>query len=180
MSLSELASIGSFASGIAVLISLIYLALQIRQAEKNQRAIIQQARATRASDFSLFTANPGIADVWARGLAGDETFTLAELRQYMAIFRAMLNNMEDSFFQHRSRLLKDDAFESSMSLMRAGFGTLAWKTSWALIRTNFSKPFRDFIDQAAREAHAPPRDFLTAWKEGIAAEKAAVGRATVA
>ena len=34
MTLSDLASIGSLISGIAVLISLIYLSLQVRQAEK--------------------------------------------------------------------------------------------------------------------------------------------------
>ena len=37
MSLTDLASLGSFVSGVTVLISLIYLALQVRQAEKNDR-----------------------------------------------------------------------------------------------------------------------------------------------
>ena len=34
MSLSDLASLGSFVSGVAVLVSLIYLALQVRQPKK--------------------------------------------------------------------------------------------------------------------------------------------------
>ncbi|HEX3432128.1 MAG TPA: hypothetical protein VHT03_14710 [Rhizomicrobium sp.] len=42
MSLSDLASLGSFVSAFAVLASLVYLALQVRQAEKNQRAILNQ------------------------------------------------------------------------------------------------------------------------------------------
>ena len=47
MSLSDLASLGSFVSGLAVMISLIYLAVQIRQAERNQKAMIQQGRTAR-------------------------------------------------------------------------------------------------------------------------------------
>jgi len=45
MSLSDLAAIGSLISGVAVLISLIYLSQQIRQNTKHSRAIIQQGRA---------------------------------------------------------------------------------------------------------------------------------------
>ena len=50
MSLSELAEIGSFISGVAVLTSLIFLYFQLRQinqqvkqAEKNQQSAIRQA-----------------------------------------------------------------------------------------------------------------------------------------
>jgi len=53
MSLSDLASLGSFVSGLAVLISLIYLAIQVQQAEQNQKAQIQQGRAARLVDLQL-------------------------------------------------------------------------------------------------------------------------------
>ena len=42
MTLSDLASLGSFISGFAVLISLIYVAVQIRQTERNQQTLLQQ------------------------------------------------------------------------------------------------------------------------------------------
>ncbi len=38
MSLTDLASLGTFISAIAVVVSLVYLALQVRHAEKTQRA----------------------------------------------------------------------------------------------------------------------------------------------
>lgn len=58
MTLSDLASLGSFISGIAVLVSLIYLALQVRQAEKNQRAIIHQGRVEQSADRLLRLMDP--------------------------------------------------------------------------------------------------------------------------
>ena len=80
MSLSDLASIGSLVSDMAVLISLIYLALQVRQAERNQRAIVQQARISRSSDQLMGLADPVLTRAWLQGLKGaadlseEETF----------------------------------------------------------------------------------------------------------
>jgi hypothetical protein len=44
MSLSDLASLGSFVSGIAVVLSFVFLAMQIRQSARNQRATIHNER----------------------------------------------------------------------------------------------------------------------------------------
>jgi hypothetical protein len=52
MSLSDLASLGSFVSGFAVLISLIYLSLQVRQTKRNQQIAIRHSRASRIVELS--------------------------------------------------------------------------------------------------------------------------------
>jgi len=44
MSLSDLASIGSFVSGVAVVVTLALLLIQTRQANRNQKALMQQGR----------------------------------------------------------------------------------------------------------------------------------------
>ena len=74
MSLSDLASLGSFVSGLAVLISLVLLFFQlrqlnqqVRQTERNQQASIRHGRITRGVDIQLARADPGAADAWRRG-----------------------------------------------------------------------------------------------------------------
>jgi len=57
MTLSDLASIGSLVSGIAVLVSLVYLAQQTRQNSKHTRALIQQGRAIQSADMPLGNPN---------------------------------------------------------------------------------------------------------------------------
>jgi hypothetical protein len=47
MSLSDLAALGSFVSGVAVMVTLIFLLLQMRQANRNQRALMQRMRSAR-------------------------------------------------------------------------------------------------------------------------------------
>jgi len=44
ISLSDLAAIGSFISGVAVVVSFVFLAVQLRQNARNQRAIMHIER----------------------------------------------------------------------------------------------------------------------------------------
>src|SRR5215472_17982281 len=99
MSLSDLASLGSFVSGFAVLASLIYLALQVRQAEKNQRGLMQQARATRLCDHLDRIANSDTVDAYTRVISGDPATTVRDLDQSAFLFRASMYAFEDAYFQ---------------------------------------------------------------------------------
>src|SRR5215472_17064452 len=65
MSLSDLASLGSFVSGVAVLASLIFLFFQIRQmpeqvkrSEKNQQAAVGQGRAAILTERAKWALGP--------------------------------------------------------------------------------------------------------------------------
>ena len=72
MSLSDLASIGSLVSGIAVLVSLVYISQQTKQNSKHTRALIHQGRIGQTSNYlALFAADASLAEVAGRGFAGD-------------------------------------------------------------------------------------------------------------
>ena len=57
MSLEQVFYLSQSLASIAVVGSLIYLGLQVRGADRSQRAIMQQGRADRASNASLTIAN---------------------------------------------------------------------------------------------------------------------------
>ena len=66
MSLSDLASLGSFVSGVAVLATLILVFFQMRQANLNQRSLMQQARASRAMNLIMAQAEPAFSAALTR------------------------------------------------------------------------------------------------------------------
>ena len=88
MSLSDLASLGSFVSGFAVLISLVYLALQVRQTDRNQRTSIRHSRVSRTVELHLSLADPSLADAWLHGLSSPREITQTELGQFTNLCRA--------------------------------------------------------------------------------------------
>jgi hypothetical protein len=123
MRLSDLASIGSLISSAAVLISLVYLALQIRQAERNQRALIHQGRASRMIALTTQIADPGIVDAYFLAIFGSDSITQGQYRQYTMMFTGLLYAIEDDFFQYKAGLLEKKYFESS---------TQTWKRIFSL------------------------------------------------
>jgi hypothetical protein len=172
MSLSDLASLGSFVSGFAVLISLIYLSLQVRQTKRNQQIAIRHSRVTRIVELQLALADPGVTNAWFHGSGNPEKITQAELSQYINLCRALFFHFEDSFYQREEGLLNDEAFETVVAGVRLSARSPGWRAAWRLARPNFGGTFLAFMDGlVAKSAVEPPVDLsLEAWKIAFASE----------
>jgi len=79
MGLSEAATLASIFSSVAVAISLFYLALQVRQAEKNQRSLMQQGRADRVWEAAFRVAEPTLSSVFNKGMRRPEDLCASKL-----------------------------------------------------------------------------------------------------
>ena len=173
MSLSDIASIGSLVSGIAVLISLVYLSLQVKQAERNQRALMQQGRANRVTDTTLRLAEADMSSVWCRARRGDENLTLEELNQYMLMCRAGFLSGEDSFLQHLSGQLDGTAFKSFAAGARSYFTSPGLRAAWRLSANQYGEEYARFMDEIMKESTVQPEADLRAnWLEAMRLEKA--------
>src|SRR5262245_52134940 len=121
MSLSDLASLGSFVSGAAVLASLVFLFLQMRQMTQNQRALMHQGMTSRVTEVSRWIAEPHMADLLSRVDAVETQFTRVELRQLQSFLNAALNSLRDTFRQHRAGLgdpgMLDAAQQAAKSIL---------------------------------------------------------------
>jgi hypothetical protein len=67
MTWTELSSLISALSGVAVLVSLIFALLQLQVAVKNQQAMIRTFRTGRLVELNMAAANPSFADAWFKG-----------------------------------------------------------------------------------------------------------------
>jgi hypothetical protein len=124
MTLSDLASLGSFVSGMAVMVSFVFLALQIRQSNRNQRALMQQGRAGRAWEGAFRVADPALSAVFYKGLRRPDDLSADELDQFLSICRAAFLSGEDSFLQYKSGLLDRTAYGSLARSMRRSWTRL--------------------------------------------------------
>jgi hypothetical protein len=172
MSLSDLASLGSFVSGLAVLTSLIYLALQVRQTKRNQQIAIRHSRASRIVELQLALAEPAVAAAWLHGSGSPQEITQTEVSQYTNLCRALFFHFEDSFYQREEGLLNDDAFETVVAGVRLSARSPGWRAAWRIARPNFGGPFLAFMDgMVVGSAVEPPVDLsLEAWKVLFASE----------
>ena len=172
MSLSDLASLGSFVSGVAVLTSLIYLALQVRQTQRNQQISIRHSRVSRIVELESTLADPAVAAAWLHGSASPQEITHTELSQFISLCRAFFFHFEDSFYQREDGLLNDDAFETVVAGARLLARSPGLRAAWKIARSNFGGRFLEFMDGVvAASAVEPPVDLsLEAWKIAFASE----------
>lgn len=172
MTLTDLSTVASLISSVAVLISLIYLAIQVRQAERNQQASIRQGRATRAVDIILAAGDPALSEALPKGVAGDAAITPGEFNQFAAIYGAFLASAEDTYLQYREGLISDSLYASFTGSWRQTMAQPGVRALWRLRRGGFESGFAAFIDTLMRETElAAPGDLVSAWKAEVAKEK---------
>jgi hypothetical protein len=182
MSLSDLASLGSFVSGIAVLASLIFLYFQVRQVkqqviqtEKNQQATIRQQRASRTVAINLGATEPSLVESAYKAVTGAKDFSPTQLYQFTRYSHALFKSYEDSFYQHRDGLLTDRDFGADINIAGRVLRVPAFRLQWRRMRTGYGPEFVEFIDALLAKTPVEPPSFDTdAWLAEWSMEQALV------
>jgi hypothetical protein len=184
MSLSDLASIGSLVSGVAVLASLVLLFFQLRQlnrqvlqTDRNQQAAIRHSRVTRHVEILLARLGPGLADAWQHGSRNPDMITQTELNQYLTLCRAWFAHLEDAFYQHEEGLLNEDAFATVLAGADNMIAVPGVRLAWKVVRRSHAGRFCGFVDGLVARASLEPLSSLfsvDAWRAAWAAETASV------
>ncbi len=174
MSLEEIFYVSQSIASIAVVGSLVYLGLQVRAGDRNQRALMQQGRADRVSQAAMTTAHPDLARIWRKGLAGDDGFTHDEFAQWMLLCRSAFLSGEDSFLQYQGGLLDRAAFESYEAGARFFLASPGIRAAWTLARAQFGSDFRNYVDALVKATPiAPKTDALAEWQRLLQSEREA-------
>jgi hypothetical protein len=170
MSLSNLAAIGNFISGIAVF-SFILLSLQIRQSNKNQRSLIQQGRSSRRVELFLRRAEPYFSDILIRAQQGDFTLEAGQIASCAMITQAIFEGYEDTFLQHRAGAIDHSSWNTELLSVRRYFTYPVTRATWRMMRDGFADDFRDFGDSLMKETKgAKLGDMVAQWKAALQEE----------
>src|SRR5215831_16160456 len=184
MSLSDLASLGSFVSGLAVLVSLIFLYFQlrqmnaqVRQTEKNQQALIKQGRTERLTSANAnLAASPSYWEAYMRVATCADDLTPVDCFQVSSSMIASFQNADDAFSQYRRGLLDKQDFDGALAALRRGLRLLVNRFAWKRHREGFEGEFVDFIDKIIADAPVEdalePGRLLAEWRAGVSAERA--------
>jgi hypothetical protein len=166
MTLQDIANLSQIIAAIAVVASLIYLAVQVGQTERNQRAMIQQGRADRASGGAMALANASMASVFRKGMTGDPSLTQEEFDQLLLMCRALLLSGEDSYLQHEAGLLDKRAFDSWIAGARAYMAAPGLRAIWKLTAAQYCEEYRGFVEKnIINRPVSAPADAFAAWRE---------------
>ena len=172
MTLSDLASIGTFISAVAVVVSLVYLGSQIRQARIHQQAAIRSERASRIAAMNIAAQEPSIAVAISKGATGSDDISDTQYAQFAHFCRASFYNAEDTYFQHKLGLISEEAFASFVASVQ-GWASRApgMRAAWKQFRGLFVSEFAEWMDRTLAQAQvAQPIDPFAQWRTLVEAE----------
>ena len=149
MTLQDLGAIGELVGGLAVVLSLVYIAFQVRQ---NSRQIDQNSRQLEASMYfasgeafsrwwSLVIQDERLADLWNRGLAG-ETLSSTDRLRFHGMASVLFNAWENNFHQEQIGVHHRGTLEIGSPVLSRLLGSPGVRAWWVReARRNFTPEF---------------------------------------
>jgi hypothetical protein len=156
MSLNDLANLGQVIGAIAVVISLIYVALQIRQNTNAVRSATAQTVHEHFSNwYNLVAADAELARIAANGLRDYSSLSEQERVRFVATFMSFISYSQNAFLKWREGLLKPALWLGWEQVMMNLFGAPGGKALWKERSYLFGEEFRCYIenDLMKREPH---------------------------
>jgi hypothetical protein len=156
MNWEAIGAVGEVVGAAGVIISLLYLAVQIRGDARAKRAATTHDLSVATADALLAIANnPGLAEVYFRGIHDHASLDGAELPRFSALLGFMCRGWEDEFFQWReghfdSRLWR--GFDAAIDDFFAFPGVQTW---WRTRSHWYSEPFQSLVEGKISEQRTP-------------------------
>ena len=150
MSISELGSLGELLAAIATLITLIYLATQVRQ---NTRALnsatFQNITGEMGKNVEPISENADLAEIMVRGFRSPDELNAEETFRMASVYVATFRRMESVFVQRTLGSIDKEltqGFEISIAtLLNAPFGRQWWPSA----KVTFYPPFVEHMEKFA-------------------------------
>ena len=157
MDLSQLANLGEFIGGVAVLVTLIYLGTQVKQSNFIWREQVLR-ESTRASTEMMGRATTEELATIAKAFRDPESVTEDERRMVGARFIAVVNYYETLFYAQRRGEVDAEHWESRRARMMSYMGP-AKESYWPTYKPLFGKSFQEFVDALLAPSASGPVEF---------------------
>jgi hypothetical protein len=148
LDINTLAAWGEFIGGIAVVASLIYLAVQIRINTKTVRASNFGDLPTASSEFGNMTADPEIAALYVRGLDDFVGLSAEDKLRFHGILRHLFNSFYRAWYLHQQNLLDDSMRENQARAAATNFVNPGVRQWWEANQHWWPSEFREFVREA--------------------------------
>ena len=134
-----------------VVISLFYLAIQIRvQNRETQLAAMHDISTAFREAYTQF--NDGeIANIFVHGISQYESLTDTEKVRLFATVNPLLKVLEEAFWQHKQGRLDDDLWDPMARQFAFFLAAPTLEQTWKQRRGHFNESFQEFVDSLEKK-----------------------------
>jgi hypothetical protein len=154
MNWDAVAAIGELIGAIAVVVSVLYLAWQVRGQVRETRltAILEVSEGFREAIAATFMDRQ-LAELFVKAKDGAEGMGEVDRIQFVAFVQRNYRVWEDAFYQHRQGRLDEPHWRS---MERQYSSLLSWpgvRWVWSIRRDFYTREFRDYVDSLEPGPH---------------------------
>jgi hypothetical protein len=141
------AQVAEIVAAFAVVVSLIYVGLEIRQNTEAIRLANQQSGLALGNEWDSWLQDQTFAGLYIEG--GDDFSSLSEVQQLQLdkFIGQGLNLWEFAFYSHRDGLMNDEPWEGWDRFFKREIGAgQAWRLLWGSKRDSYGESFQAHVD----------------------------------
>ena len=154
MTLSDLGNLGEFLGGIGVIVTLAYLAIQIRRNTQEVRSASLDAVAASHFEFQRSVwADPVLNKLWFDGMYGVE-LPEDEGRRFLFMVISLARLWERAYNKSRGGTLESGSWSGIHLELTGVFSFPGTQEYWKRIQFMFPSDFVDFAENAIRKVEA--------------------------
>jgi hypothetical protein len=153
MNWDAIGAVAEFVGAVAVVITLFYLALQVRQSTKQDEARgLQTAIKEYLGSFEAATGSTESADIFRRGLNDFDALSPAEQGSFHSAIHSLLTGFNNAWNLHESGLLPEDEFVAMRGLFVSILISPGGTRWWSLYKKVPPLHLTTYLDESMRDA----------------------------
>jgi hypothetical protein len=176
MSLEEFYYVSQIAASVAVLASLIYLALQTRQTARNQQAQMHAMRLQAVrNDIDKINA-PAFYQTFQAGMRADAELKPEELSQFLGVAYGLMLNFQEQFHEFQEGMINARRWEPSKLALRRQLAFPGFRAAISTYRAELDPQFVTLVDHLLAVLKTAPAMQPTnhRWKQHVDEDRAAM------
>ncbi|MDB6147901.1 MAG: hypothetical protein JWO45_1565 [Spartobacteria bacterium] len=153
MNWEAISAISQMIGSIAVVFSVLYLAIQVHRSTRIAKMAAQDAAATALREVTKpFAENAELARIWRVGLENLESLSAEDQARFFHSTYQFLKAFETIHFHHVNGLMDNQIWQGWCGLLEHYVASPGIDHYWRLRRNLFSKRFQNFVDVLDRPA----------------------------
>ncbi len=147
MNWEAVGAIGETLGAAGVIVTLGYLAFQIRQNTKANRASTLQMNADYWLTYCTTLADDRFSALYAKGALGRDELDDGQFGQFFLLCRATFMGCENQHYQYRAGMLDEDAYRGYEATIREQITAFPGiRAMWQLVKHTYGSEFVTFLD----------------------------------
>ncbi|MFT4563214.1 MAG: hypothetical protein ACI9BW_002968 [Gammaproteobacteria bacterium] len=146
MNWEAISAVGEILGATGVIVSLVYLATQIKTQNQESRLAAMHEISVGFRDATSRITEGDLADIWVRSLKDYDGLEESERLKLIIAITAIIRAWEEAFIQHQTGHLETRIWQTITKYHGFILGSIPVARVWEIRKAYFDDQFREYVD----------------------------------